>query len=207
MNNKPHDLLVPKIEGLARAKVSGSATAVKDAEATLHTLNWAARKQRVRPEMQAVVFRRDAFRCCYCGVKTFPLPILELLELPFTRGWLGGETHEAFLLVSCCDHIMPVSRGGTSSHDNLVTACWRCNTIKAEFALAELGWNEPTKGPRPSESWRGLTEHYEVLWEAAGRPDPPRHERWFRAFAAADGARPSGFAAHAATSVAPPGLS
>jgi 5-methylcytosine-specific restriction endonuclease McrA len=54
--------------------------------------------------MREVVFARDGWSCQYCGSRT------------------GALT---------CDHIVPVSRGGSSTLDNLVTACLACNLAKA----------------------------------------------------------------------------
>lgn len=50
------------------------------------------------------VFQRDGWACVYCGKRTGTLT---------------------------CDHVLPISRGGSSMLDNLVTACLACNTAKA----------------------------------------------------------------------------
>jgi len=62
----------------------------------------------VRPDDQEV-FKRDGFKCVYCGHdgRTFD-------------GW-------KFLQV---DHFKPRSRGGTDDLSNLVTACIICNNMK-----------------------------------------------------------------------------
>lgn len=51
---------------------------------------------------------RDHFTCCTCGLSTSQEPNL-LLEI---------------------DHIIPVSKGGLTTEDNLQTLCWRCNRSK-----------------------------------------------------------------------------
>lgn len=56
------------------------------------------------------VFKRDGFRCLYCGA-----------------------TPEKALLQ--CDHIHPVAHGGTNDIDNLVTACQPCNIGKGATPL------------------------------------------------------------------------
>jgi 5-methylcytosine-specific restriction endonuclease McrA len=56
------------------------------------------------------VFNRDRFTCQYCG----------------------RETRELTL-----DHVMPRSRGGKHSWENLVSACIPCNHRKGERVLAE----------------------------------------------------------------------
>ena len=63
------------------------------------------------------VFRRDNYECVYCGsgvIKTLTL-----------------------------DHVIPQSKGGGNSWDNLVTACKRCNSEKADLTLEEFGKEIP----------------------------------------------------------------
>jgi 5-methylcytosine-specific restriction endonuclease McrA len=62
------------------------------------------------------VHKRDGNKCAYCGSK-------ENLTL---------------------DHIVPKSRGGKHTWDNLVTACMKCNNKKDNFLLEELGISIPT---------------------------------------------------------------
>lgn len=60
--------------------------------------------------LRAVVFERDDYTCRYCGER-------------------GGRLE--------CDHVVPVSRGGTNEMDNLVTACLPCNRSKRDKLLSE----------------------------------------------------------------------
>ncbi len=55
-------------------------------------------------EIRNRVFRRDDYTCTYCGVRGVRLE---------------------------CDHIIPISRGGSNEYDNLTTACFKCNRAKA----------------------------------------------------------------------------
>lgn len=63
-------------------------------------------------ELRTAVFHRDNFTCAYCG-------------------HYGGSLE--------CDHIVPVSKGGSDDLDNLATACRACNR---------------SKGAKDLESWR-----------------------------------------------------
>ena len=54
-------------------------------------------------DLRRAVFRRDAYTCRYCSKR--------------------GERLE-------CDHVLPLSRGGDSTVENLVTACKPCNRRK-----------------------------------------------------------------------------
>lgn len=56
------------------------------------------------------VFKRDCFKCQYCG-RGAPEIVLEL------------------------EHITPLSKGGTNDILNLVTSCWQCNSGKSDKLL------------------------------------------------------------------------
>lgn len=56
------------------------------------------------------VFKRDSFKCQYCG----------------------SSSPEVALQV---DHIVPVAKGGTNDLLNLVTSCWECNSGKSDKKL------------------------------------------------------------------------
>ena len=66
---------------------------------------------------QRNLFLRDRYTCQYCGRLRKDLDEKEYL----TR-----------------DHIIPVARGGKDSWTNVVTACKKCNNIKADYLLSEL---------------------------------------------------------------------
>ena len=60
--------------------------------------------------LRAEVFARDDFTCRYCGSR-------------------GGRLE--------CDHVVPVSRGGSHDLSNLVTACFTCNRSKRDKTVEE----------------------------------------------------------------------
>ena len=61
-------------------------------------------------KIRASVFQRDNYTCQYCGTR--------------------GVTLE-------CDHVTPVSRGGSNDTSNLVTACRKCNRAKRSKTIEE----------------------------------------------------------------------
>ena len=63
------------------------------------------------------VYRRDNFECVYCG-----------------------NSNQKLLTL---DHVIPQSKGGQDSWDNLVTACRQCNGEKADLTLEEYGKEIP----------------------------------------------------------------
>lgn len=58
------------------------------------------------------VFKRDSFRCQYCG-RSAPDVVLEV------------------------DHVHPVSKGGANDILNLITSCWACNAGKSDRELSD----------------------------------------------------------------------
>jgi 5-methylcytosine-specific restriction endonuclease McrA len=56
------------------------------------------------------VFRRDVYRCVYCGRGDLPLTI---------------------------DHVLPKARGGADIWENMVCACTLCNNVKGNRTPSE----------------------------------------------------------------------
>lgn len=79
--------------------------------------------------------------------------------------------HPAYLLISTSlDHVEPGALGGSwFDETNLVTACWPCNTGKADLRLDEVGWTLLDRQQVRSD-WDGLSGAVRTLWERAGRP-------------------------------------
>ena len=100
--------------------------------------------QRRVPVSRRGVLRRDGHRCAYCG-----------------------------RAASTVDHVLPRSRGGRDTWENLVAACLPCNGRKGDRTPAELGWSlpQPPRAPRGG-AWvvRG-SEHRSPAW-AGYLPEP-----------------------------------
>lgn len=93
---------------------------------------------RAAPVTRRGVLRRDAHRCAYCGRSA-----------------------------STIDHVLPRSRGGQDSWENLVAACLACNNIKSDRTPQEMGWNLLfTPRPPRGSAWavRGA-EKSDPVWE------------------------------------------
>ena len=69
------------------------------------------------------VLRRDSHRCVYCGRSA-----------------------------NTVDHVIPKSRGGGDSWENLVACCLKCNNTKSDRTLAEIGWTLPFTPRMPSSA-------------------------------------------------------
>ena len=104
-------------------------------------------KEYVRPQKRVAftrfnLFLRDEFRCQYCGSKG---------DLTF-------------------DHVLPRSRGGVTSWENVVAACAPCNLKKANRLLKRSGLTLRRRPHRPDAE----------EMQSAGRRFPPNylHESW-----------------------------
>jgi 5-methylcytosine-specific restriction endonuclease McrA len=67
----------------------------------------------------------------------------------------------------CADHVLPRSRGGADSWENLVACCLRCNNVKGDRTPHEMGW-KLRFAPRPPHgtAWlvRGV-ERAQPQWQ------------------------------------------
>ena len=91
------------------------------------------------------VYWRDNYTCQYC-VKKFP------------------SNHLTF------DHIVPISRGGNTNWENVVTCCETCNCRKGNQTLKQAGMKLHKKPKKPKFC------HYMVL--KLKTSDPPEWFDW-----------------------------
>jgi 5-methylcytosine-specific restriction endonuclease McrA len=88
------------------------------------------------------VLHRDGHTCQYCGYRGDDLTL---------------------------DHIVPRSRGGTETWENMVTACNRCNVSKGNRTPREAGMPLRITPHRP---------HSSLYFEASRYINSGRHEEW-----------------------------
>lgn len=69
--------------------------------------------KRTPPEIRELILLRDGLVCRYCQAQLDP----EHVTL---------------------DHLLPLSRGGDHSPDNLCVSCYACNNLKGDMDLAEF---------------------------------------------------------------------
>lgn len=69
-------------------------------------------RKNINKKIRFEIFKRDSFKCCYCG-RSAPEILLEI------------------------DHINPVSKGGDNSILNLITSCFDCNRGKGAVELKD----------------------------------------------------------------------
>jgi len=88
------------------------------------------------------VYHRDDFTCQYCDSK-YPVNNLTF------------------------DHVIPQSKGGSTSWENIVTCCKQCNTRKGDMSVKEFGQelkNYPRRPPWSPELCLRLKEDDPQEW-------------------------------------------
>jgi len=88
------------------------------------------------PLTRRAVFARDEWTCQYCGAAAENL-----------------------------DHVIPRSRGGTHTWDNVVAACRRCNSRKENRLIEDAGLRLARRPTAPRDGFRLSLGRLEPEWE------------------------------------------
>lgn len=96
------------------------------------------------------IFKRDSFKCLYCG-KSAPSVMLHV------------------------DHVLPVAKGGANDPANLVTACQDCNLGKSDVLLSKAPASLKETERREREKFAQLKAYNEWLFEKRNQQD-----RWLQ---------------------------
>jgi len=140
-----------------KAIFRGSVTVISEYERKIHSPNWEMKLPSVLALNEYVhmdrkpaftrfnVFLRDQWKCQYCAS--------------------DFKTHDLTF-----DHVIPRSRGGRTSWENIVAACQKCNTVKGSKMPHEVSMYPMREPMQPSV--HELQDH--------GRRFPPNflHESW-----------------------------
>ena len=95
-----------------------------------------AKRKQISKSVRFEVFKRDSFKCQYCG-RSAPDVILEV------------------------DHIVPVAEGGDNEMINLVTSCMDCNRGKSDRKLTDTIVIDKQK--RQLEEMNAIREQTEMM--------------------------------------------
>jgi len=97
-------------------------------------------KQRKIALTRKNIFKRDNHKCQYCGKSTVSLTI---------------------------DHVIPKNKGGKDSWENLVSACMKCNLMKADNSLKDIEMNllKRPKKPHYLLYMQGYVNHEYKSWK------------------------------------------
>lgn len=111
---------------------------------TVSATSAAAKRKPLSKKTRFEVFKRDGFRCHYCGA------------------------HPPGVLLHV-DHIVAVAAGGSNAIDNLVTACEPCNLGKGARALAAVPRAVADKLKEAAELESQLLAYQDLLQEKRER--------------------------------------
>lgn len=103
-------------------------------------------RQSISKKKRFEVFKRDGFKCQYCGAHP-PAVILHV------------------------DHINPVANGGKNHIDNLITACEPCNLGKGARQLSDVPPSLADKAAAIAEREAQIVGYNNILADAADRID------------------------------------
>lgn len=101
----------------------------------------ASKRQGTSNKLRFEVFKRDGFRCQYCGL-TPPQVVLQ------------------------ADHIVPVADDGPTEIDNLITACQECNSGKSDISLDQVPPQTDARIEEKRIRMQQLAAYNEFLMEA-----------------------------------------
>ena len=86
-------------------------------------------------------------------------------------GRTNSEQHAALqALWLQYDHVLPHSRGGDNSIDNVVITCAPCNYVRMDNLVSEMGLRNPFSRPPMQSDWDGLERLLESIQPEVSTP-------------------------------------
>ncbi|MFC5345219.1 HNH endonuclease [Brevundimonas staleyi] len=107
------------------------------------------------------VIERWGRHCVFCGIPLIRPEVRRAFAkwYPTAVSW-GTETYGQHAAFQCMwmqfDHVIPHSRGGDNSLENIVVTCAGCNFGRMSWTLDELGLVDPRLETRRPSNWDGL---------------------------------------------------
>lgn len=108
-----------------------------------------------------LLIERYGRNCVFCGIPLIRTEIRDAIKrcYPEALPWenRNPDQHAAFQCMWMqYDHLVPHSRGGDSSIENVVLTCAPCNYARWHWTIEEVGLHDPRKFPVHKTSWDGL---------------------------------------------------
>lgn len=109
----------------------------------------------------AAVLERDGYLCRFCGGPLVSADTRRKMAVAYPDalrwGPANADQHAAFQCMWLqFDHVLPNSRGGESSIDNVVVTCGPCNYGRREWTVEEVGLIDPRSIEPSPRLWDGL---------------------------------------------------
>lgn len=118
---------------------------------------------------EADVFKRDGYRCRYCGIRLVSNRFLSAFtkhldsEL-FRKGPDNLRAHGIVHIFNpVADHVVPWVVGGRTNVENLVASCGSCNYGKAGYTTEQIGIANPFSREPKIDTWDGLVSKLDAV--------------------------------------------
>ena len=126
---------------------------------------------RLNPTLEKDVFKRDCYRCRYCGQRIVAKEVFSEVSRILGPENFSVERENSkrngltLGLRGVADHVDPYASGGETEAYNLVTSCYSCNFGKAGYTLEQMSLDDPRMRKPVNDDWNGLTEFLPALRE------------------------------------------
>lgn len=125
-----------------------------------------AKRERMAERMPSAsekrcIIERYGRNCAFCGIPVISKEVRIAIRQKYPEALPWGDTNQAQHAAFQCmwlqfDHVVPHSRGGDSSIDNVIITCAPCNYARWQWTLEEVGLIDPRTLPAYKTSWDGL---------------------------------------------------
>jgi 5-methylcytosine-specific restriction endonuclease McrA len=110
---------------------------------------------------KAALHLRDGYHCRFCGLPVIRTEVRKKIAAAYPDAVPWGRTnlsqHAAFQAMwAQYDHLVPHSRGGDNSAENMVVTCAPCNFGRMDYLLDEVDLDHPFARDAVVSPWDGL---------------------------------------------------
>ena len=104
---------------------------------------------------------RDGHVCRYCGNLVIDEKVISFLHRHYAEAvpstGADRERNAAIIAMRISfEHVVPHSRGGDNTIENIIVSCSPCNSAKSDWTLEQVGLIDPRTVPVERSSWDGL---------------------------------------------------
>lgn len=108
-----------------------------------------------------IVIERYGRNCVFCGIPLISKTVRGAFHCAYPEAAPWGRTNQSQHAAFQCmwlqfDHLVPHSRGGDNSLENVVVTCAPCNFGRMQWTLEEVGLIDPRSQPVEKTDWDGL---------------------------------------------------
>lgn len=112
------------------------------------------------PERRQIIDRYGR-NCVFCSIPVISKEVQTAIKKAYPEALIWGTTNQTQHAAFQCmwmqfDHVLPHSRGGDNSIENVVVTCAPCNYGRWHWTLEEVGLIDPRAMPIHKTSWDGL---------------------------------------------------